>query len=503
MRSTRFAIVPLFVLCIVATSATAATYTWTGGTSSAFSNQNNWNPIGVPSVSPNIDSLGFPSGPSRLSPSNDLPAGTPFGTIAFNGNNYTLGGNGIVLTSGLTSSGSNNVVNVPIDVQTNAVTISTNSGAFTIGGAISGSGPITIGGTGNWLTIVGNHPYGGTITVEAGSTYGALFLSGATLPNATLNLKYILTGNGTVGPLSTTAGGPYISPGSSQSCCGGNGSGIINTGNLSFTTGSYYVDINGPTPGSGHDQLNATGTVAIGANTTGLYLTMGGSYVPAVGAEIVIVNNDGVDAVSGRFRNPSTGAAYAEGTIVALNGADFRLSYVGGSGNDVSLTCVTSPKSWTGAVSNVWSVAGNWTGGAPIAGDVIQFPAGAANTNNTNNLPAGTSLDTIAFVGNSYSIGGNSVVLTKALTSSGSNNVLNVPIDVQTNAVTINTNGGAFTIGGAISGSGPITIGGTGNWLTIVGNHPYGGTITAEAGSTYGALFLSGATLPNATLNLK
>jgi hypothetical protein len=54
---------------------------------------------------------------------------------AFNGSSYTIGGSGIVLTGTLSSSGFNNVVNLPLTLQANPATVSV-SGSLTMGGGL-------------------------------------------------------------------------------------------------------------------------------------------------------------------------------------------------------------------------------------------------------------------------------------------------------------------------------------------------------------------------------
>ncbi|MEA2165346.1 MAG: trimeric autotransporter adhesin, partial [Thermoanaerobaculia bacterium] len=136
---------------LLAVHAQATTYTWTGAVSNLWSNQNNWNPVGVPASG---DSVAFPSGAANLTNTNDLAPGTSIVAIAFNGGGYTTGGNGVVLTGSMTSSGSS-VVNLPIDVQTNAVTFTTGSN-LTVGGSLSGTGPIMLNG-GSFMTFTGTH----------------------------------------------------------------------------------------------------------------------------------------------------------------------------------------------------------------------------------------------------------------------------------------------------------------------------------------------------------
>ena len=116
--------------------------------------------------------------------------------------------------------------------------------------------------------------------------------------------------------------------------------GIINNiGNVSFASGSFYrVEIGGTTPGntaSNHDQLNVTGTVALGGAT--LTLAPFNSFVPSAGQTFVIINNDGADAISGTF------AGFPEGSVITnfLGAANINatITYVGGTnGNDVVIT---------------------------------------------------------------------------------------------------------------------------------------------------------------------
>lgn len=68
---------------------------------------------------------------------------------------------------------------------------------------------------------------------------------------------------------------------------------------------------------------------------------------------------------------------------------------------------------WTGgsATSGNWSVGANWLGGlAPVGGDQrLIFQDGASRKQNTNNLPAGTSFESIWVVDDGYNIHGNTV----------------------------------------------------------------------------------------------
>ncbi|MGD9590115.1 MAG: cohesin domain-containing protein [Pyrinomonadaceae bacterium] len=155
-------------------------------------------------------------------------------------------------------------------------------------------------------------PAGGSVTALAGTYTG----------NVTVNQPISLLGSPTItGALSVTSAGASVAPGLSP--------GIINSGDLSFTPGSNVsMELNGTTPGTGHDQFNVTGTV----NLNGATLNISTGFAIPNGTQFVIVNNDAADAVTGTF------AGLAESATFNVSGTTFTISYVGGTGNDVVLT---------------------------------------------------------------------------------------------------------------------------------------------------------------------
>lgn len=158
---------------------------------------------------------------------------------------------------------------------------------------------------------------GGTLSIPTGVYPG----------NVNVNKALTLAGTFTVGgTFTTSSAGVVISPGYSP--------GIINSGNLSLGTGTTLnMELNGTTPGTGHDQLNVTGTVAI-ASGVNLNVTLG--FTPTAGNAFTIINNDGGDAVTGTFNG------LPEATVFYIGANAFRISYIGGSGsNDVVLTSVS------------------------------------------------------------------------------------------------------------------------------------------------------------------
>jgi fibronectin-binding autotransporter adhesin len=195
-------------------------------------------------------------------------------------------------------------------------TVGATNASSTFAGTLTGTGGALIkAGTGT-LTLSGNNTYSGPTTVQAGTLLvtGALTDSAVTLTGGTL------AGAGSVKGI--TASGGAVSPGTN--------SGILrSTGNVALQAGATFaVELNGTTPGSGHDQLDVTGTVNLGNAT--LQATLG--FTPAIGNQIVIIRNDGTDAVQGIFQG------FHEGALVTIGGQGFQISYRGGDGNDVVLT---------------------------------------------------------------------------------------------------------------------------------------------------------------------
>ena len=164
-----------------------------------------------------------------------------------------------------------------------------------------------------------------------------------------------LAGTGVVTGSATATSGGTVSPGSSP--------GVLTTGDLTLAAGSALaIEVNAlTTPGVDHDQVVVAGSVALGGATLALSGTVS---TGTDGTEIVIVDNDGVDPVTGTF------GGLAEGATTTANGETFAVTYVGGDGNDIALVYVdTTPPVVTKAVvgtlgANGWYVSNvsvSWT----------------------------------------------------------------------------------------------------------------------------------------------
>jgi autotransporter-associated beta strand protein len=149
----------------------------------------------------------------------------------------------------------------------------------------------------------------GTLTLDQANT----FVGDTTVRAGTLALMHGSHNSVITSPNLVVETGATLAPGASP--------GILNAASVAFTSGSTFeVELGSPTPGNGagfHDQLNATGTVDIGANLTLKVVSFGGS-TPAVGDTfLIIVRADG----SGAFKDLPRDAT------LKVNGVTLKISY--------------------------------------------------------------------------------------------------------------------------------------------------------------------------------
>ena len=247
-------------------------------------------------------------------------ASTTFaGTIAGDGDLFRSG------TGTLTLSG--------ISAFTGETTIE--SGAMNVTGSLASSAFVMTGGT---LGVAGTL---GPVTMSDGTlagngTIGAVTMSGGTLASAGTTGVVTMSGGtlaatGTIGGL--TMSGGTLSPGGSDPAR------LIVSGDAALNAGgTFVVTVNGATPGqgggsssgAGHDQVVVNGGVAL----QNAVLQVAVNVTPAPDTPLVILDNDGADPIAGTFAGLPEGAIL---TIGSNGDVRFRISYVGGSGNDVVL----------------------------------------------------------------------------------------------------------------------------------------------------------------------
>jgi autotransporter-associated beta strand protein len=185
--------------------------------------------------------------------------------------------------------------------------------ASTFDGSFTGTGAIDASAAG--LVVNGTSTFSGTVTA-------GLFSNGGTLPASVhvTDSNMTLLANSVTGPISVASGPEvFLFIGSEQGAAAGATSGNVNLPASAFT-GAYVHNA---------AALTVHGTVTL-AGHLNAYLHPG---VSTPGDVLMLIDNDGTDPVVGTFVDK------AEGATVHVDGMNsYRISYVGGTGNDVTLT---------------------------------------------------------------------------------------------------------------------------------------------------------------------
>lgn len=177
------------------------------------------------------------------------------------------------------------------------------------------------------LFVTGQTTAGPNLNLETIEVNGGVFNTNSDVINVStlmnLNTNAALVGGGGVnGPVMVNSGG-MISPGFNPT------EQLITTGNLFVADGgTLQMEIQGINPGLDHDQVTASGTVTLDA-TADLGLVNGIELQNS--DEIMLVNNDGSDAVLGEFLNKPESNIMSSGLLTG------QLTYQGGDGNDISI----------------------------------------------------------------------------------------------------------------------------------------------------------------------
>lgn len=333
----------------------------------------------------NIDTFGTPN-TVNVGANNAIPAGVSVDvganeTLALNNFNETI----------LALTGAGNV-----SLGSGTLTIAgTSSSSFT--GVIGGSGGVTLSGAGQTLILSGPSNATGTLTDNGGQ----LVVAGATAtwPGAVVvNSGGLgLASGATVGPVTVNSGG-QVTP-------GGGGTATANTGNLTFASGGvYHALLNGTGAGS-FSRLNVAGSVVLGSAT----LSVTPSTTFAAGTQFLIIDNDGVDPVTGTFLGLAEGATFSAG------GQSYSITYVGGTGNDVVLTALAST---TATTTTLMSSTNPSTVGQPVTFTATITPLNAP-------APTGTVtfFDGVTNIGSGAVNGSGVATLTTSALASGSHSI--------------------------------------------------------------------------------
>jgi hypothetical protein len=216
--------------------------------------------------------------------------------------------------------------------------VGTGTGAFDLGRIASGFTDLGKTEASTW-TVTGTLAAGVSTTI----VNGALIVNG-TIGDVTVATGFtdplptpqpLLGGSGTVGGVLAQNAG-IIDPGA----VGAFAATLTITGNLTMTGGSILnIEIGGTGAGQ-FDVLNVSSITALsglidfgGGSLTGSLI---GGFTPVLGQSFTIIDNAGSDAIVEAFSGLSEGAG------VVFGGQTFAISYVGGDGNDVTLTAAAN-----------------------------------------------------------------------------------------------------------------------------------------------------------------
>ncbi len=236
------------------------------------------------------------------------------GTLTVGGNITSLGGTETLTLDG----GTLDMTGGALGDATNTIgALTFASGTLRNVASINGTGGITKTGTGT-LALEGTNTFIGATTISAG--------------------KLALTGTFT-SAITATAG--TLAPVGLAST----------TGAVSVpSAGTFQVQLDGPTPGPGYDQLTTSGSITLGG---ALDLIAAPGLTP--GTNFTILNKTSAGAIAGTF------AGLPNNSVFTADGYLWSITYTGGDGNDVVLHLATAIEQWRftnfGTIANIGNAA--------------------------------------------------------------------------------------------------------------------------------------------------
>lgn len=182
------------------------------------------------------------------------------------------------------------------DIVNNANLVFNRSDTYTISGAISGNGTLTLTGGG---TAVFGSSYSGQVTLQNSTT--ALVAGSTTTATFVVNAGGVLGGSATIAGLTVNSGG-VVAPGYSPGTLTVNGPVAFNSGAI------YSVDV---TPEGAHDLIVASGNVTISSGATVKVVATAGIYDRQ--SQVTILTTSGT--VTGTFGTVSSNFAFLRPTL--------------------------------------------------------------------------------------------------------------------------------------------------------------------------------------------
>jgi len=474
-------------------SVEAATVTWDGGGADTnWLTPANW----VGDVAPtSTDSLIF-TGTVRPSNNNNFPASTTFSNILIDAGGFTLAGNAITVTGGISASstsGNTTISSGLIFNTTQTITVGLAAArTLTLSGQISGAGGLTKDGAGI-LTLSNSNLYTGTVSINNGTV---------SVPLINTNLG----GTGTINFGSGTTGGILITTTQTNET-------ITRAINLAGTTGGGTIQNNSATStrtfsgaigstGAGNKTLTLKG-VSTGVNTlSGIISNFNASNTTSVLATDSTWLLSGNNTFSGGV-TVNTGSTVRTGNNNALGTGTFTLAggAWGGGGNftipnNIVISAnstgnnLSSNTNFTGQITGTgnWAVNGFAAGKKTLSGDnsgwTGSYRISGANTLKLNHISALGSGATFTF-SDGVSMG---VLESLVDLSGGSGLTQNILLGLtgaggSTSFPEFKTTAN-MKLSGIVSGPTGIGLNKTGAaTLTFTGVNTYTGTTTISAGT--------------------
>ena len=235
---------------------------------------------------------------------------------------------GIIRTVG------NTTLTNAVHLNAGGVSVETNNldGNAVFSGNINGAGGLTkstvIGLTGKGtLTLSGTNTYSGPTTVNLGTLrVNGTNTSATTVTTGTLGGSGAISGAVTIGN-NVGDNDAIIAPGASV--------GTLGTGNLTLHADAVFA-FELDSRNDAADQIAVTGTVSLNPGAFFTFTDLASCELRP-GTSFTLIDNDGIDAIGGKFTN------LAEGALFTIGPNTYRASYIGGTGNDLALTVPTSP----------------------------------------------------------------------------------------------------------------------------------------------------------------
>lgn len=281
-----------------------------------------------------------------------------------------------------------------------ALTVS-NSASCTFSGAVSGSGALNKRGLAT-LRFTGQSPlYTGPATVFDGTYKVDGYFAGSPV---TVKPSSILRGSGAVGDVTVENGGVVRLDPRNPGVLGG----AMQFNSATFQTGGVLAaGFFGPDPTGGNDSLY----VLTGVTLSNSAHSFGFLYPPHEGDVITLIQNVSANAINGAF------SGFPEGALRNIGQIPVVASYVGGNGNDMTLTVTNLPLGGGGSqlfsgprtnslipndcsllslvitnrggvtISNLHGTLRSLTAGVVVTISESSFPALVANARGTNATP--------------------------------------------------------------------------------------------------------------------